>query len=298
MRPFVPLLLSLIGVCLIAHVSSAQDQPASVAQKATYPLKYVSPRTLAPVLAQHFKGAAEIQVAPEAPENSLLISAEPAVLKEVADLLERLDHRKRYLEVDLWAGVVRDDGLTPKAAEGAPSKPGAAARLAPRDFSGPLAEVLLKLDALKASGRLAKSKHFQASVVDENQLLNVDDKERILLISGMATSPTGKSVKITSFRVVGLGGKMVFRVLSDDLVSADVDLNYSRARDGELLGMLDGLPVHATELPLAHYRSKVLIPGGSAVALQTVAETNASAKERTLFVIWARAVDPGALKAK
>ena len=121
-------------------------------QQFTYAVKHGSAKNLAPVLAKHFKGVAEIQVVADSPENAWLISAPPAVLKEVVAVLGQLDRKPRQIAVDVWAGVVVADGAAPNAADAA-----AAQRKEPdqqldlREFTGPVAKVLPKVAALALS---------------------------------------------------------------------------------------------------------------------------------------------------
>ena len=69
MRPLRFLVLFVAAVGTGAQSSHGQDPPGSGGQRLTYSVKHGSARNLAPVLAKHFKGAAEIQAVPDSPDK-------------------------------------------------------------------------------------------------------------------------------------------------------------------------------------------------------------------------------------
>ena len=129
-------------------------------------------------------------------------------------------------------------------------------------------------------------------------MFTVNDTEVKPSVVSMTVTATGKVLKSSRRRSTGLVGKMTFSVMPDNSVLVDLQLSHSRAEDGELLGMENGVPVHGTQLASVGYKSKVVIASGYAAALQAVTESRAAGMGQTLLVISTRVVEPGDPKAK
>ncbi len=87
---------------------------ASAAKRIVYILKNGSAKDLAPILAAHFKGVAEVEALPEPTDNCLLISASPAAFEEVIKALDKsIDGRKRRRSISgSWMSPTRRPAAT------------------------------------------------------------------------------------------------------------------------------------------------------------------------------------------
>src|SRR5260370_14338034 len=93
--PLPPVVFLLAAVTAVA----AQDRPAADTKRGAYVVKYAAVKDLAPILAKHFKGDAEIQAAPDDTSNILLITAAPAVFDQAMQLTDQLDHQPQSVAV-------------------------------------------------------------------------------------------------------------------------------------------------------------------------------------------------------
>jgi hypothetical protein len=130
-------------------------------KRGAYVVKYAAAKTLAGILAQHFKGAAEIQAGPEGTSNCLLINAPPAVFDEVMKTLEQLDRRPHSVTVEVFVvelPMKKDDDKGKRPNE--------------KDFSGTIDEVARHLDTMMKKGQVAGFKRIQLRTL-EGQLASL-----------------------------------------------------------------------------------------------------------------------------
>jgi hypothetical protein len=269
--------------------SSAPDKrdDAAKAKRMAYFVQHGAAKDLAAVLGKHFKGDAEVQVLPESPANCLLISAPASVFDEVVKLLGQLDRPPQTVVVELLVAELPSDDAKPDPA---------AKELDVKDFTGPAADVLAKLDARQRNGQIGTVRRVQWTLV-EGRRSTVYIGENKPYVTGLVTTATGRTSRTVARQLVGTQALATARVLADKQIEIDLNLTDSRMVPNlsVVLGKDDlGAPVHAAEFVLARFESKLTVPSGRAIAAQGVKTTSKSNKEQTLVIVTARTVDPNA----
>jgi hypothetical protein len=286
MRNCLTLWILFLAVCTSDQPAHAQDKPAGDTERLTYVLKYIHAKDMVSVLAKHFKGAAEIQAVPESPVNVLLISGSPAALKEIAALLPKLDRKPREIAIDVWVGMVVAEPGAPKQKEGE-------AALDVRDFAGPRAKIMAKLDNLQTNLRLKEWKHFQGTAT-ENQVYKVISTENRSIVSNVMTTATGLTTKSLIRQNVGVAGQLTVFAAPDNDLLIDFDLEHTRVLDGKIMAQdAQGLPIHEAIISRVAFKSKVSLRSGQALAPEALKESRNNGDTQSLLILTATVVEPG-----
>jgi hypothetical protein len=260
------MLQRLLACALLALASlpaPAQERPAAEPKRGAYVVKHAAAKTLAGILARHFKGAAAIQTGPEGTSNCLLINAPPAVFDEVMKTLEQLDRRPHSVVV-----VVFIVELAAKKADDTDSRP------VEKDFSGAVEDVAKRLDAMVKKGQVASFKRIQLSAL-EGQLGSVllGENKPYALGSGAIT-----------YRNVGTQVKVTPQVTADGSVTLDLTLQDSRGRESST-------GTGAPEFIQTSLTGKIRVASGKAVLAKDARVVSPEGKGETLIVVGARVAD-------
>jgi type II secretory pathway component GspD/PulD (secretin) len=285
--------LVLLAGLLAAGPGRAQEPPASKNKRVAYVVKYGDAKTLAGLLARHFKSDAEIQALPDGSSNCLLISATPEVFDEVIKVLGQLDRRPQVIAVEVTVAAV----LPKKGEDGKP----VARELNEKDFTGPAKDVHGKLEALQKEGALGSLRRVQLTAV-ENEPASAMLGEMKPTVTGIVITATGRTSRSMAYRQTGTKAAVTARAAAEDTVALEVEVEDSSLYappDGIELGKDEnGAPVVATEVVLATLRGKLSIPSGQAVAAQGVKTLSKSGQTQTLIVVSAHVLEPGTKGAK
>jgi type II secretory pathway component GspD/PulD (secretin) len=264
-----------------ALASAADDKAAEKSKRIAYVVKYGSAKDLAKVLGEHLKGAADVEALPESSSNVLLIRATPAVFPEVVKLLEVLDRRPRLVAVEVWVAEVLPGD---KKAEALDTKA----------LTGPAADVLAKVDALRNQGRVGDIKRLEVTTV-ENQSAHAHLGQTKPLVMGVTTTATGRTSRSIMYRNFGADIRVTPRVGPDKVVALELRVQDARPYvdlDAPVIGNDENkAPIRATETALATAEGKVSVPSGQAVVVQGVKTTGKGGQLQTLVIVTARVLD-------
>jgi type II secretory pathway component GspD/PulD (secretin) len=258
-RLLVPALVALA----VAAAVAAQERPGAESKRGAYVVKYAGAKNLVGILVKHFKGAAEIQAAPEGSSNCLLINAPPAFFDEVLKLLDRLDRQPHSVAVEI---VVVE--LPPKNADDRGKGPDE------KDFSGTIDTVVGRLHALMRTGQVARFKQIR--------LTTLEGQPGSLLLG--ETKPYAMGNTIT-YRNVGTQVKVTPQVSADRSVTLDLNVQDSRGRDSA---------TGAPEFIQTSLSGKIRVASGQAVLAKDAKVTSKEGQGETLIVVGARVLEsPG-----
>jgi type II secretory pathway component GspD/PulD (secretin) len=285
--------LVLLAGLLAAGPAHSQDAPASKSKRIAYIVKYGDAKTLAGLLAKHFKSDADIQALPDGSSNCLLISAAPDVFDEVAKVLDQLDRRPQLISIEVTVA----DVLPKKGDDGKP----VAREINEKDFTGPAKDVRDKLDALQKDGALGSLRRIQLTAV-ENEPASAMVGETKPMITGITTTATGRTSRMMAYRQTGTKAAVTARATAENTVAVELDIEDARLYvppDGIELGKDEnGAPVLAAEVVLSTLKGKLSLPSGQAAAAQGVKTLSKSGQTQTLIVVAARVLEPGSKGAK
>jgi type II secretory pathway component GspD/PulD (secretin) len=258
------------------------EDGAAKDKRIAYFVKYGSAKDLAAVLGRHFKGAAEVETLPGSPSNCLLIRATPAAFPEVARVLDALDRRPHLIAVDILVAET-------------PAKKGEAEKgLDEKDFTGPAADVLAKVEALQKKGQIGSLTHLQLTAV-ENQPVSVTVGGSKAYTTGMTARAGGPVARMISYRSVGTTVKVTPQVVADKVVMLDLDVQDARPHvpdDGPVIGKDEnGAPVRATDFLLSKLNAKLGVPSGQAVLAKGVKTTSKSGNVQVAMIVTARVIE-------
>ena len=280
--------LVLLAGLLAAGPARAQATNAPKNKRIAYVVKYGDAKSLAGVLSKHFKGDADIQALPDGPSNCLLISAAPETFDEVVKVLGQLDRRPQVIAIEVTVAAV----LPKKGDAGKP----AAREINEKDFTGPARDVHDKLEALQKDGTLGSLRHVQLTVV-ENEPASAMIGEVKPMVTGVATTPTGRTLRTMAYRQTGTKAAVTARPGSENTVALEVDVEdsslYVPPDSIEIGKDENGAPVLATEVVLSTLKGKLSVAPGQAVAAQGVKTVSKSGQTQTLIVVEARVLEPG-----
>jgi type II secretory pathway component GspD/PulD (secretin) len=249
-------------VALAATAGAAQDRPGTESKRGAYVVKYAAAKDLAGILAKHFKGAAEIQAGPDGTSNCLLINAAPAVFDEVMTTLDQLDRRPHAVAVELL--VVQ---LPARKADEKPKAPDE------KDFSGPIDDVVKRLDSMTWKGEVAGFKRAQLTTLEgQPASLNLGENKPFA---------TGSTI---TYRNVGTQIKVTPQVTADRSVTLDLNVQDSRGRDSA---------TGATEFILTSLTGKVRVASGKTMLAKVAKVVSKEGQGETLLVVGARIIEPG-----
>jgi type II secretory pathway component GspD/PulD (secretin) len=285
------LLLGLAALAAADPPAPAKDDAAN--KRLIYIVKHGTAKDLAAVLGEHFKGAAEIQALPDPSSNCLLINASPAALDEVVKVLEQLDRRPQTVSVEI---VIAEIG---KKADGDKTAP--AEEVDEKDFTGTLADVNARVEALQKKGVITDVKRLQLTAV-EGQSASVTVGGSKPYTTGVNVTGTGRTSRSVSYRSTGLKADASVRVSPEKIVTLDLKVEDSHPytpEDAPQIGTDEnGKPIPATEFALTNLNTKLDIASGRAQAAQGVKTQAKSDKTHAIIIVGARVVEPDAKPEK
>jgi len=277
-------LASLFVALAAVTTATAQERPAAEPKRGAYVIKYASAKDLAPILAKHFKGAAEIQARPEGTSNLLLISAPPAVFDEAIKLLDQLDHRPQTVAVEVWLVELPAKKAEEKEKE-----------LDDKQLTGAVEDMAGKLEALQKKGQVASVKRIQFSTL-EGRAGSLMLGETKPYVTGATRTATGIVSKTITYRMVGTQVRVTPQVGADQTVTLDLQVEDNRMyqnEDAPAIGTDDkGVPILATEFSLTKLESKVSVASGKTVLAKDGKSAPKPGQSRLLLVVGARVVEP------
>ncbi len=266
---------------------SARDS-ASVVRRLVYIVKHGTAKDLAAVLAAGFKGDAEVQALPDPTVNCLLISAAPSVLQEIVKVLGQIDRRPQTAAVEIW---ILEMGS--KKASG--DKAASTGEVDEKDFTGTVAEVGARVDALEKKNTFVAVKRIRLTAL-EGQAASITMGENKPFVAGVTMVRTGTAARSITYRSTGVKADASVRVSAEKVVTVDLKLQDSYAHvpeDGVSIGADEnGKPITATEFYETTLTGKMDIPSGAARLAEGVKTNARSGTTRTLVVIGARVIDP------
>jgi type II secretory pathway component GspD/PulD (secretin) len=270
---------------------SGDEGPAAQSQRLVWVVQHGSAKDLAAVLAKHFQDVIDVQALPDPSSNCLLIRAAPPTLGEVVKLLEQLDRRPQVVAVELLISEIPER----KSTDGKPLPPDK--ELDGREFSGPAAEVVTKLEALRSKGLIGSLKRIQLTTVEGQAALSRVGESKPV-VTGITATGTGKVSRMITYRNTGTEARVTPRVSPDKVITLDLVVEDARLyvpEDGITLGNDEnGRPIIATEFLTSTLNTKLSLSSGQAVAAEGVKTTAKSGQSQTLIVVTARVVEPDA----
>jgi type II secretory pathway component GspD/PulD (secretin) len=275
------LFASLVVAPLVLHAQ--EPAPAVGGERMVYLVKHGSAKDLAAALAQHFKGDAEILAVAEPTGNCLLLRGKKEVLAEVLRTLAMLDRQPRLVHLEIVLAELTPGKTDAEEAEGED-----------REFSGPLTDVLRKVQSLQSKGRVAALKRINLATL-ENQKATVMLGETRPMVLGSSRTATGLMTSNINYRDFGTSLRLTPRISDDGVVALELDLEDSRMstpEDGVAIGTSEtGRPVRASEFLRTQWGGKLSIPSGHAVLAKGVRNDTKTAQNRTLVIVTARVAD-------
>jgi type II secretory pathway component GspD/PulD (secretin) len=260
-RSLVP---ALVVVLAVAATATAQPRPAAEPKRGAYVVKYAAAKELVPILAKHFKGAAEIQAGPEGASNTLLVNAPPAVFDEVMKTLEQLDRRPRSVAVEVFIIA-----LPPKKGEDKEFRPDE------KYFSGSIDDVVERLDTMTKKGQVTRFKRIQLTTL-EGQLGSLSLNENV---------PVKTAATSYGYRMVGTIVKATPQVTADGSVKLDLNVQDSRARESADAPGLN-------EFILTSLAGKISVAPGKTALAKDAKVISKEGEGETLIIVGARLVEP------
>jgi hypothetical protein len=184
--------------------------------------------------------------------------------------------------------------LAPRKGEGAKSQ-SPEKQLDARDLSGPMDEVLSKVDALKKTGQISYFRRIQLSS-SEGLQATVSIGEIRPTVSGVTMTGTGHSSKNITYRPTGTNVKVTARVAPDGHVLMDLNVEDTRGQvpdEAIVIGTEEkGQPVRAEEWITAKLTTQLSVVSGRAKAAEVVTTSSKSGQAQTLVIAGARIVEP------
>ena len=281
------------GSLAIGGTAQVQDAPNSQAKRIVYVVRHGVAQDLAPVLGQHFKDDAKIQILAEPSSNCLLISASPAALDDIIKVLDQIDRPPQVVAVELLILVLPTSGGHDAKQPSEPMK------FDERQFSGPIEQVMAKIESLQKNGQIGGLKRFQF-VAMENQPTSLQVGETKPYVSSANVTQRGTTNNVT-YQRVGTSVELTLRVTRDNLVMMDLhaeDTGMKVPEDGVQVGTSEkGTPHRVPEVTQTTLSSRLSVPSGQAVLAQGV-KTTAQSQHNQSFVIVAARVQESVSKVK
>jgi hypothetical protein len=285
--------LALLGCLLALTGGVAQDrQPGDKQPKApsgqpterpqprrtVYPLRHADPAAIAQILAKHFQGQADVS----AVGSGLLISAPPAVMDEIAKLLEQIDHKPRTVQVEVMlADVTVKKGPDGKDVE--------------VDLSG---DVSAKLEALVKSGQ-ASVQRVKLTAIEGQPIASTTGGNRpyasgTTIVGGGGGFGGGKGggpgggggpmmQRSINYQPVGTTVRLTTQIGADNAVSVDLNLQDSKVRPPEA-----GDEVSAVSMDNGTLTTRLSIPAGKTVTAQSVRTDGKTGTTLSLVLVTAK----------
>ncbi len=254
--------LVLIVALAVAVSANAQERSAAEAKRGAYVVKYTAAGDLVPILARHFKGAAEIQAGPVGTSNTLLVNAPPAVFDEVMKVIEQLDRKPYLVAVEVFVVELPAKKADDKETAGIDEK----------DLSGAIDDVAKGLRLLHLKRQVASVKRIQLAAQEGRASSLVLGEEKSYTIGrSISYRPTGTQVRVTP------------QVTEGKTITLDLNVQDSRIAFRE-----EGQP---PDFPTMTLTSMVTVAPGKAVLAKDAQSTEKTGPPRILIVVGARLVE-------
>jgi type II secretory pathway component GspD/PulD (secretin) len=175
------------------------------------------------------------------------------------------------------------------------AKPGAAEKeLDARDLTGPMGQVLARIETLKKTGRISYLRRIQLSVTEGQQaVVNIGAMKPVT--SGSTFTATGIAARNISYHNTGTTVKITPLITSENRVMIDFSLEDSRMRvpeDRFSPGTDEKKQsVPAAEFATAKLDSKLSVRSGQALAAQVVQTVTKTGQEQLFVVVAARVAE-------
>ena len=222
------------------------------------------------MLERHFKGEADVVAAPAGSGNAILISGAAGTVPEVVKLLEQLDRKPRAIEVEITIAEVpvKKDGPEPSPAD------------------------LLK-DAVGKAGQRIKLTAVEGQPVTSTTGGSKPYVSGTTMVGGGGGFGKGGGAppvaqKSFSYQNVGTTVKMTARVVADDSVVVDLNVQDSKVRLPDA-----GDEALAAAMENNTLTTKLSVPAGKAVIAQTIRTEGKGGTTVTVVIVTARVVDDG-----
>jgi type II secretory pathway component GspD/PulD (secretin) len=184
--------------------------------------------------------------------------------------------------------------LAPRKIEGV--KPASGEKqLDARDLSGPIDQVMARVEALKKTGQIGYFRRIQLSA-SENQQASVSVGEVRPSVSGLNMIASGQVSRNITYHPTGTNVRVTARVTADGHVLMDLNVEENRGHvpeDGVVIGQEEkGQPVRAEEFITAKLTTQLNVASGQARAAEVVTTSSKSGQAQTLVIAGARLVEP------
>jgi hypothetical protein len=241
------------------------------------------------------------QILPDYVQDALGLTADQK--KQVEALQQESDARLDKILTDeqkQQLRPMRERGPGAGAGFDAAPAAGASEDVDEKDFSGSIADIDARVEALQKKGG-ASVKRLRLTAV-EGQQVSVTMGESLPYVVGVNHTATGQTSRNFSYRNAGLKADCTVRVSPDKVVSLDLKLEESHPyvpEDGIQIGADEnGKPILATEFAQTTLNSKLDIPSGKAQAAVGVKTSAKAEKPHVLVIVGARVVEPDARPEK
>jgi hypothetical protein len=216
----------------LAAAQSSTDKPQTSApqskekqqERHLFPLQNVFSSNLASTLAKAFPSGdgSGVLVVAEPTSNSLLVSAPPETMKEIANLIAEIDCPHPSIAVDVWfvnlqpASLVRGDNR---------------ALSAPTEFlpAGRRTAVLDQLHQLEKEGKVVVTNHFRLTCLDNQPAFAQQGERRADNISTTTTTSSGRTSTGPIHENIGTTIQVQARVSSGNVIIMNLDAEKSTA---------------------------------------------------------------------
>jgi type II secretory pathway component GspD/PulD (secretin) len=268
-----------------ARAPAANAGPALKNKRRVVPVRFGSAKDLAAVLEKHFQGEAEFQVVPEGANNNLLVAATAAVYDEVLETVAELDRSPQKVIVDvLMADVVSKH-------DAAPGEEAAGKGVDSRDFTGPIDDVIARLEKLGKQRGVVNFQHMRLESLEDREGTFQDGQQKPFINGFTANATTGLASPLLQQRAVGTIITVTPRVVDVNKVLLKLVVRTDRMGSPEdgihLADGVDG-PLIASEVATMNLTGTLTVPIGQAVIINQVQTDSKSKRTRTRIIIAAR----------
>jgi Flp pilus assembly secretin CpaC len=268
-------------------------------ERLIYNVQRGSANEIAKILANQFKGSAEIDTLPENFGNCLLIRGPAGEVEEVRKLLGAIDRKPQTIAVEILFAEV------PPKKEDAAKEDGTKTNepvkeLEPKQFTGPVEAVLANVRASTNQGRITGLRRARITLL-ENVPSTVALTENKPVVSGIHVTATGFVSKNITYQQAGAQAKVTARVRADNRIDLDVESAVSRLEPDPAVSIGNdekGNPVPATASVHSRFANKLSLTSGNAVAADNVVKTARGEGVRNLVIVTAKIIDPNAVPEK
>jgi type II secretory pathway component GspD/PulD (secretin) len=243
----------------------AQTAPGPGARK-ILPTRHADPAALAGLLAAHFEGRAVISPA----GRGLLVSAPPAVVDEVAQLVGELDRPTRQVVLGVTIAEVGGKVEVP-------------------ELTGE--QALTKLAELAKAGQVTFLQRLTLTAAEGKEATVTAGGDRPIVSGSRSVGgPKGTVLQQVEYRPQGTTVKAKSRVGPDRTVTTDLTLDDGRAKAPEADDT--GAAAGHTSFEKLTVATTLSIPAGRALVVQSNRRVGAGGRAVTLVVVTAEVLEP------